>query len=362
MRILLIDIGAGTQDILLFDSSQPLENAIQLIMPSPTQIIAAQIRQATASRKSILLHGVTMGGGANHGALKEHLTEGLSAYATPEAAQTFNDDLEHVASWGVKIVSEDEAKKLKDVMRIETRDLNLEAIAGALKPFGVGSHYDGVGVAVLDHGAAPPDVSDRIFRFQHLRRVVEKENNLLDFAYMSNEIPNYLTRMNAVVKSYNIQAPLLLLDTGAAAAIGSLEDREVARHPHRLLVNLGNSHTLAFHMDGNSILGLMEHHTGGVTRHSLDGYLEKLSRGVVESDEVFNDGGHGSFVIRSKRGRPFLSVTGPRRILMRDSRLNPYFAAPYGDMMLTGCFGLLRAFAHKVPAWREEIEEALKKG
>lgn len=362
MRILTIDIGAGTQDILLFDSAQPVENAIQLIMPSPTQIIAAQIRQATASHKPVLLYGVTMGGGPCQRALKEHLAAGLAVYATPEAGQTFDDDLEQVASWGVKILSEDETKKVKDVTRIQTGDLDLDAISSALKSFGVDSHYDGVGVAVLDHGAAPPDVSDRIFRFQHLRRVVEKENNLLAFAYMSNEIPPYLTRMKAVVKTYNLQAPLLLLDTGAAAAIGSLEDREVARRPHRLLVNMGNSHTLAFHMDGNSILGLMEHHTGGVTRHSLEGYLEKLSRGVLESDDVFNDGGHGSFIMRAKRGRPFLSVTGPRRLLMRQSRLTPYFAAPYGDMMLTGCFGLLRAFAYKIPAWREEIEGVLKRG
>ena len=63
-----------------------------------------------------------------------------------------------------------------------------------------------------------------------------------------------------------------------------------------------------------------------------------------------------------KPGHPFVSVTGPRRWLMRHSRLSPYFAAPYGDMMLTGCFGLLRAFAHKMPAWREEIEKALRRG
>ena len=35
MRILAIDVGTGTQDILLFDSTQPVENALQMIMPSP---------------------------------------------------------------------------------------------------------------------------------------------------------------------------------------------------------------------------------------------------------------------------------------------------------------------------------------
>lgn len=362
MRLLAIDIGAGTQDILLFDSSQSVENAIQLILPAPTQIVASQIRQATVSRQSILLYGVTMGGNANNRALDEHMAAGLEVYATPDAARTFNDDLEQVASWGVKIVSEAEAQELKDVVRIETKDLDLEAIASALKPFGVELRYDGVAVAVLDHGAAPPGFSDRIFRFQHLRQVVEKENNLLAFAYLSNEIPEYLTRMQAVAKSYNGEGPLLLLDTGVAAALGCLEDREVAKHSHRLLVNMGNSHTLAFHMEGDSILGLMEHHTGALTRSRLETYLEKLIRGTLESEDVFQDWGHGSFIHRLKRGHPFLSVTGPRRQLMRRSHLKPYFATPHGDMMLTGCFGLLRAFAHKMTAWLEEIEGALRRG
>ena len=40
MRILAVDVGTGTQDILLFDSSGPVENCVKLVMPSPTQIAA----------------------------------------------------------------------------------------------------------------------------------------------------------------------------------------------------------------------------------------------------------------------------------------------------------------------------------
>ena len=50
MRILAIDVGTGTQDILLFDSEQPIENGLQLVMPAPTQIVAGRIRAATAAR------------------------------------------------------------------------------------------------------------------------------------------------------------------------------------------------------------------------------------------------------------------------------------------------------------------------
>ena len=39
--------------------------------------------------------------------------------------------------------------------------------------------------------------------------------------------------------------------------------------------------------------------------------------------------------------------------------LKPYFAAPYGDMMIGGCFGLLRAFADVYPDAREAIDHRL---
>ena len=40
VRILAVDVGTGTQDILLWDSSQEVENALQLVMPSPTVLAA----------------------------------------------------------------------------------------------------------------------------------------------------------------------------------------------------------------------------------------------------------------------------------------------------------------------------------
>jgi hypothetical protein len=52
-------------------------------------------------------------------------------------------------------------------------------------------------------------------------------------------------------------------------------------------------------------------------------------------------------------------VIGPRRGLLRASKLNPYFAVPHGDMMIAGCFGLIRAMALHKPEWQEEIEQAL---
>ena len=87
--------------------------------------------------------------------------------------------------------------------------------------------------------------------------------------------------------------------------------------------------------------------------------INKLVRGELTNEEVFNDSGHGCLILESSSAMPFVTVTGPQRHLMADSTLNPHPAAPYGDMMLTGCFGLVRAFAQRVPAWQADIEKAL---
>jgi len=47
---------------------------------------------------------------------------------------------------------------------------------------------------------------------------------------------------------------------------------------------------------------------------------------------------------------------------MRESIHKPYFAVPFGDMMLAGCFGILAAMADVLPEGevRVAIRESLK--
>jgi hypothetical protein len=45
--------------------------------------------------------------------------------------------------------------------------------------------------------------------------------------------------------------------------------------------------------------------------------------------------------------------------MLRGSELHPYEAVPHGDMMLAGCFGLLRAFANAEPHFAPLIEPSL---
>ena len=363
MRILTIDVGTGTQDILLFDSDGPVENSFQLIMPAPTQIVAGRIRAATAARRPLLLTGVIMGGGPCQWAANDHVRAGLALYATPQAAQTFNDDLDAVRRDGVIVLGEDEAAALRDVERISMRDLDLGAIHAALAAFGVAPRYDALAVAVFDHGNAPPDVSDRVFRFNYLAERFSTGRGLLALGFRREQVPPEMTRLCAVAASAPSELPLLLMDTAPAAVLGALDDPELAAQDELLVANVGNFHCLAFHIAGGQIAGCFEHHTGELTLPQLEGFLERLEAGTITNEEVFGSMGHGALVLRHSAGaQALLAVTGPRRALLRRSRLRPYFAVPHGDMMLAGCYGLLRAYAANYPHDAEAIDRALGDG
>lgn len=363
MRILAIDVGTGTQDILLFDSEQEPENCFKLVMPSPTTIYARRVRQATAAGRPLLLTGRLMGGGPVGWAVGDHHQAGLPIYATPDAARTFNDDLDRVQTdLGVILIERpDDVPAGLAPMTLHLTDLHLPAIVTTLEAFGIEPRWDILAVAVLDHGNAPPEVSDRVFRFDHIRRVLAAHNDLFAFAYLPDELPDYLTRMRAIVAAAPADTPLLLMDTGPAASLGALYDPMVARAAADvLLVNVGNMHTLATRLVGGRVQAIFEHHTGFLTTEKLDTYLEQLVAGTLSCEAVFNDNGHGAQMFGPAAPQmPFVSVTGPRRSLLRQSRHSSYFAVPFGDMMIAGCWGLVGACAERLPEWQELIRKAL---
>ena len=63
--LIAIDVGRGTQDILVYEPGRVIENSIKLVLPSPTVIVAERIREATAAGRPVFLEGFLMGGGAN---------------------------------------------------------------------------------------------------------------------------------------------------------------------------------------------------------------------------------------------------------------------------------------------------------
>jgi uncharacterized protein (DUF1786 family) len=348
VRILAVDIGTGTQDILLFDSEREPENCLKLVMPSPTVRVAEAVRAATAAGQRLLLTGVTMGGGPSAWAVEDHRRAGLPVFATPDAARTFNDDLDAVvADLGVTILGEDEAAALArrdDVRALALRDFDLAPIRAAFAGFGVTLDVDLIALAVFDHGAAPPDVSDRAFRFDYLRERLDSGGGLAAFAFPRALIPPIMTRLAAAAASAPDDVPVWAMDTAPAAVLGALDDPRLAGAPAAVVANVGNFHALAFCLAEGAVAGLFEHHTGLVDGPTLTDCIRRLAEGTLTNEELFDHHGHGALV-RSARpaALDLVAVTGPRRALLADSPLAPYFAVPHGDMMLAGCWGLVRA-------------------
>ena len=370
MKFLAVDIGTGTQDIYLFQSGLAIENGFKLVVPSPTMLVFRRIKEATKKGQDLVLDGLIMGGGPSHWAARDHVSAGYKLYATPAAARTFDDDLDAVKASGVEIISEDEAAVLpSDVQRITLKDFDFEAISNALKEFDVSlTDLDGAAVAVFDHGAAPPGYSDRQFRFDYLAERLDPQQGpplLSNLAFQRGEIPPKMTRLQAVEDSArDLDAPLLVMDTAPAAVLGASLDPVVGEREQIMAANVGNFHTLAFRLKDKQVEGVFEHHTGLVDRDKLDRLLTDFAAGTLRHKDVFADHGHGALIyaqepFRLGEGEFDVVITGPRRNLLRESTLRSYFAAPFGDMMLTGCFGLLAAAADNLPVIGGEIRDSL---
>ena len=340
-RLLAIDVGAGTQDIFLYESGKAIENCVKMVLPSRTVIVADRIRWATRAGCDVFLTGNLMGGGPCVSAVKRHLRAGLKVYATSLAAKTIRDNPLEVKEMGVQIVEEAPA----EAIIIQTRDIDLAALRQALALFDV-ELPECYAVAVQDHGENLVG-SQRRFRFQQWERFVKAGGDLSALAY--REVPTHLTRMRAVQGDV---PGALLMDTGSAAIWGALCDEHVAAHREEglIVVNVGNQHTVGALVRRERIWGLFEHHTVLMSAKKLDRCVKALREGILSNEEVFEDHGHGAVVHPDYPGRAgtrsdarfqFVAVTGPGRQMAQ--ALGYYMAVPHGDMMLCGSFGLVAA-------------------
>lgn len=384
MKILTVDIGTGTQDIYLYDSNLDIENGFKLVLPSPTMMIHRRLKQWLPSRTPLLLTGHQMGGGPSAWAIEEYARAGIPVYMTASAATTLNDELDKVEALGIQIVGDDEAKRLaSNVASLELKDFDFELISKTFNDYGVSlKDLEAIAVAVFDHGNAPPGISDRQFRFDYLDDRIRTRNSLSSFIFPSTDVPKMMTRLQAVADSAGeLHCPLVVMDTAPAAVLGANFDPVVANRKQKIICNVGNFHTLAFRLGENGIEGVFEHHTGEIDLAKLESLLSSLADGSLRHEDVFDDMGHGALMYSQDKfefGRDEFDVvvTGPRRSMFNlesDSllshiqqqsaglqRLRPYFAVPFGDMMIAGCFGLLAATAEIMPNLAETINRSLR--
>ena len=374
MKILTVDIGTGTQDIFLYDSNLDVENGFKLVLPSPTMMVHRRLKGTLPSRTPILLAGHLMGGGPSAWAIEEYVRAGIPVYMTPSAARTIDDELDKVDALGIKIVTEEESHQLSAVSKIELKDFDFDLISKTFKDYGVSlNDLAAIAVAVFDHGNAPAGVSDRQFRFDYLDERIRAKNSLSAFAYLSTDIPKIMTRLQSVADSAgDLLCPLVVMDTAPAAVLGAGFDPVVAKRERKIIVNVGNFHTLAFRLGEKGIEGVFEHHTGEIDLVKLEGLTRKLADGSLKHQDVFDDMGHGALMYTDEvfefgKDDFDVVVTGPRRSMFQSIHpssfhLHPYYATPFGDMMLAGCFGLLAATAEVMPGLAEPIYGSLRGG
>ena len=335
MKILAIDIGAGTQDILLFDSQKKTENCISLVLPTPSKFFAEKLKTI---KSHVYIHGDTIGGGSLGRAILRHIQKGYRVVMEESAAYSIRNDLDEVRSMGIEVGKKPEACYVEE---FRIREVNLPLFEEFLSNFGEDLQVDVIAIAVQDHGVSPKGVSDRAFRFENMERMLRKDNRPEAFHFLEDSIPDYYLRMRSAVAEVRKTSsiPVLAMDTCFSAILGCLDE---ITGPS-LIVNVGNGHTIAALLLERKIEGLYEHHTHELTPQKLENDLRLLIQGELSGKKVFEENGHGAITLKPCHEEVSVIVTGPNRDLFKETSLKFIYAAPGGNTMMTGPMGLVRA-------------------
>lgn len=338
MRILAIDVGTGTQDIMIYDTEKELENSIKLVLPSPHLFISQRIRE---TENDIYFTGEIMGGGKIKNTILEHMEKGYDVVMEPTCAKTIRDDIKQVESFGIKIADADE--DYDSYTKIALGDIDITKLSEFLLGYDLEFDFDKIAIAVQDHGYNE-NMGDRDFRFEKIREKVSEPITPLEFGFI-DEIPEYFTRMNAVrrqVEGEGIEVIPLVMDTKFASIAGMCYDEVASKLNSFVVIDIGNGHTTAASIENGKIQGVFEHHTSSLTGESLERYIKRLASGEITHEEVYNDHGHGAHVLNPISELEKVIVSGPKRELIEKTNLDWHHAAPGGDVMMTGTVGLIK--------------------
>jgi len=346
--ILCLDIGSGTQDVLLYFPDREIENCPKLVLPSPAKVLAGRIRKATAQGLPVHLTGCNMGGGF-HSAMRGHLAAGLPFSCTRAAAFSVADDLAALAASGVTIREDAPAGALS----LLAVDYDPAFWARALDTLGL-PRPALVAACAQDHGFHPGQ-SNRRGRFVLWEKLLHEADGHPE-SLLYHDVPACFTRLIDLRASIG-GGPVA--DTGAAAVLGALFEPALRRRSAErgfTLVNVGNSHTVAFLVHQDRVHGVYEHHTGLLDAERLWGQLARFRKGLLPFEEVFDDRGHGAMHLplpEAAGGFADTVVIGPRRGMLEG--FDAEFPAPGGDMMLTGSFGLVEGLRRqgRLPAFAD---------
>jgi uncharacterized protein (DUF1786 family) len=347
-RYLFIDIGAGTMDILHYDTRSDIY--CKAVARSPVLTVS---ERAASLPGNLLVVGTEMGGGNLAQVLRER-ARGARVVMSRSAAATVNHDLGKVRSWSIQVVEDIEAEELRarggfSVLTLE--DIDLTRLRHIVEGLDIPFAFDAVAVCAQDHGVPPSGVSHLDYRHEIFKRSIEKNPSPHTLLYKADEIPQTFSRLMAISKTA-LSMPtdeVYVMDSGMAAILGASLDPQAEGIERVLTLDVATSHTVGSILEKGEIAGLFEYHTRDITLEKLDNLIAGLAEGILEHGAILREGGHGAYV-REKVGieRVELMVaTGPKRSLVKGSRYPLVRGAPLGDNMMTGTVGLLEALRRK---------------
>lgn len=343
-RYLMLDIGAGTLDMLYYETGHDLY--YKAVVRSPVRELADEIRRTSGN---LLVTGSEMGGGPVSQALTERAAT-ATVVMTERSAATIHHDRQRVIAHGIDVVSEAEADGLKKDPRfhhLRSADVQPDRLGRLVRSFGVPYQFDVVAVCAQDHGAPPPGVSHLDFRNRMFAAALDQNPAPQALLYRSDQVPREMTRLAVIAKDAAALPAdrVYVMDSGMAAILGGAMDMLAAGKERLLLLDVATSHTVGAAMEAGTLCGFFEYHTRELTVARLDRLVKELCDGTIAHRRVVAEGGHGAYIRQAYgyAGVQLILATGPRRRLVAGSTLPLTFGAPWGDNMMTGTVGLLEA-------------------
>ena len=349
-RYLMLDIGAGTLDMLYYDTDHDLH--YKAVARSPVRVLADEIRNM-GKKTNLMVTGGEMGGGPVSQALIDRAAT-AEVLMTAPAAATIHHDRERVTRHGIRVVDRAEAeKKKKDPAfgHVSVGDLQPGRLQRIVEGMGVPFAFDAVAICAQDHGVAPPGVSHLDFRHQLFAAALERNPVPQALMYRSDEVPESMNRLLTIAQDalYLPTDRVYVMDSGMAAILGASMDPLAADKETILVLDIATSHTVGAAMQNGQLYGFFEYHTKDITVGRIDQLLKTLPEGRLSHRQILDEGGHGAY---SRKAVGFADVqlilsTGPRRGLIAASTLPITLGAPWGDNMMTGTVGLLEALRQR---------------
>lgn len=343
-RFLMLDIGAGTMDLLVYDTDTDLH--YKAVVRSPVLSVA---ESADRLEGKLLLTGVEMGGGPISGVLARKAEQG-EVVMSRSAAKTVHHSEARVTALGVHIVDDEAAEILKaggEYTVFDIGDIERDRIARIIHCLGVPFSFDAVAVCAQDHGVPPEGVSHLDYRHQVFKTALDKAPFPHTLLYGAAEVPRTFNRLCSIARRSGAlpAGEVFVMDSGMAAILGASMDPRAKTHERFMILDMATSHTLGAAMYQGEIAGFFEYHTRDIEPGRLEEMIEGLAEGSLDHARVLKEGGHGAYIRKAvgTGAMDLIITTGPKRRIATSSSLSLFLGAPLGDNMMTGTVGLLEA-------------------